>query len=171
VSTSGGIVEIGRKFGGSTVLLLEATDHTDREVTSIDINPSAVKSECEAVFVKNKDRLDLIDVESSQARISHGYDLLFIDGDHTYNGVKTDTESFWDGLEVGGYALYHDYDVSFDMAEVHGPKARRRYNLKSKKKKLIEGCGVKHFCDEWLAAGRAEKVEESRTMIVFKKLK
>lgn len=37
-------------------------------------------------------------------------DLLFIDGDHNYEGVKADTEEFWPHVKPGGTVLLHDYD-------------------------------------------------------------
>ena len=35
--------------------------------------------------------------------------LLFIDADHSYNGVKTDLEYFWGKLVVGGILILHDF--------------------------------------------------------------
>lgn len=37
------------------------------------------------------------------------FDLIVIDGDHTYDAVKLDGESCIDLLEVGGYLLFDDY--------------------------------------------------------------
>lgn len=36
--------------------------------------------------------------------------LLFIDGDHSYEGVKKDTESWLPHMKKGGTILYHDID-------------------------------------------------------------
>lgn len=36
-------------------------------------------------------------------------DLVYIDGDHTYNGVKGDLESSYKKVKVGGYICGHDY--------------------------------------------------------------
>jgi len=35
-------------------------------------------------------------------------DLLFIDGDHSYEGVKKDFENFYPLLKMGGYLIFHD---------------------------------------------------------------
>ena len=36
--------------------------------------------------------------------------LLFIDGDHSYEGVKMDTLSWEPKVKKGGTILFHDYD-------------------------------------------------------------
>lgn len=38
----------------------------------------------------------------------HLYDILFIDGDHTYNGVKSDTINYLPIVRPGGYIVFHD---------------------------------------------------------------
>lgn len=42
-------------------------------------------------------------------KIASGLDLLFIDGDHSYNGAKTDWESYKDFLKPGSIVVFHDY--------------------------------------------------------------
>ena len=36
-------------------------------------------------------------------------DVLYIDGDHSYEGVKKDIEIYTPSVRVGGYVLFHDY--------------------------------------------------------------
>jgi predicted O-methyltransferase YrrM len=36
------------------------------------------------------------------------YDLLFVDGDHSYDGCLADLEHWWPGLAAGGSVLLHD---------------------------------------------------------------
>ena len=36
-------------------------------------------------------------------------DILFVDGDHTYDGVKGDIESWLPHVKRGGYIIFHDY--------------------------------------------------------------
>jgi cephalosporin hydroxylase len=38
------------------------------------------------------------------------YDFIFIDGDHSYNGVKKDFELYKDLLSPRGYVVFHDID-------------------------------------------------------------
>lgn len=35
--------------------------------------------------------------------------LVYIDGDHTYNGAKTDIEVWWPKLVTGGIMAFHDF--------------------------------------------------------------
>jgi hypothetical protein len=36
------------------------------------------------------------------------FGYIYIDGDHTYKGVKTDYQLFWPRLEKGGFMVFHD---------------------------------------------------------------
>lgn len=40
-------------------------------------------------------------------------DYLFIDGDHSYNGVKADYETFSPLVRVGGIVAFHDINPHF----------------------------------------------------------
>lgn len=46
-------------------------------------------------------------------------DFIFIDGDHSYKGVKNDTEKAFKMLAPGGVILWHDYDLRRDMGLVN----------------------------------------------------
>lgn len=39
---------------------------------------------------------------------THLYDILFIDGDHSYEGVKNDTINYLPIVRQGGYIMFHD---------------------------------------------------------------
>lgn len=39
---------------------------------------------------------------------THLYDILFIDGDHSYDGVKNDTINYLPIVRQGGYVMFHD---------------------------------------------------------------
>lgn len=39
---------------------------------------------------------------------NHLYDILFIDGDHSYDGVKNDTINYLPIVRKGGYIMFHD---------------------------------------------------------------
>jgi len=59
------------------------------------------------------------------------YDIIYIDGDHSYNGVKKDlSESFYK-IKNGGYIMGHDYEMNMN-------KAKNVYNF-----------GVKQAVDEF----------------------
>lgn len=48
---------------------------------------------------------------------SKKYDYIYIDGDHSYQGVKFDFKSFWPKLSKGGYLLMHDVSVKGHLPE------------------------------------------------------
>ncbi|HUE40285.1 MAG TPA: class I SAM-dependent methyltransferase, partial [Chthoniobacterales bacterium] len=80
-ATSGKVLEIGRNFGGSTVLLAAAAP--DREIYSID-NRSHENSACKNYLTRseNRQRVQLLVTDSRQALPDLGFGFLFIDGDH-----------------------------------------------------------------------------------------
>jgi FkbM family methyltransferase len=55
--------------------------------------------------------------EAMVAASKRKYDLLVIDGDHSYAGVKTDFENYAKFVKVGGYIIFDDYN-SPDWPEV-----------------------------------------------------
>ena len=70
--------------------------------------------------------------------------LLFVDGDHSYEGIKKDFLHHWNYLN--GPCLCHDYtDPSCE--------------------------GVTNFINEWIEEGYAEIIEQVGTMVVLRKLK
>lgn len=110
-STKGPILEIGRRHGGSTLLLLAASDDS-RQVISVDIDPDHHPL-IEQWFAKPefKNRLSL-STENSSAIKTEKLGLLFIDGDHTFVGVSADVKSHWPELSAldgcAGLAVFHD---------------------------------------------------------------
>jgi hypothetical protein len=61
-------------------------------------------------------RVEIIGLSSDKRVIDHAlnisklhlYDVLFIDGDHSYEGVKSDTINYLPMLRDGGYVIFHD---------------------------------------------------------------
>lgn len=44
-------------------------------------------------------------------------DMVFIDADHSYNGVKTDYEAWFDRIKIGGYYAFHDCVEPFPVSK------------------------------------------------------
>lgn len=45
------------------------------------------------------------------------YDIVYIDGDHSYEGVKKDLKSAYLKIRDGGYLMGHDYEMNFEKAK------------------------------------------------------
>ena len=139
------ILEIGRYWGGSTVLLAMATHDTKVKVVSVDVVEGCHDPDADDWLneYEEKHRID-IRVDNSWAMENFPISLLFVDGDHSYEGVKKDFIHHWNYLN--GPCLAHDYT---------DPTCE----------------GVTRFIDEWIDEGYAEIIEQVGTMIALEKLK
>ena len=139
------ILEIGRYWGGSTVLLAMATHHSDVKIVSVDVVEGCHDPDVDDWLneYEEKERID-IRVDNSWAMENLPLSMLFVDGDHTYEGVKRDFTHHWNYLH--GPCLAHDYT---------DPTCE----------------GVTKFIDEWIEEGYAEIIEQEGTMVALKKLK
>jgi len=132
------VVEIGRFKGFSTLCLASALRFLDigweepaqhkqrpdvdydaverrqrRKLLSIDPNPTA-----DAVSLLRQagleDWVEMVDSRSDSVTPPRQADLLFIDGDHTYEGCRADVERYLKYLRPGGYFVLHDYFGWYD---------------------------------------------------------
>ena len=110
------IVEIGRLHGGSTFLLASA--NADVPIYSIDLDP------------KNDERLSRLLQEHGLGKNVHlltgdsqkgsfpdisDIDLLFIDGDHSYEGCSNDLVNWYPKVLARGHVLLHDSYFGCDV--------------------------------------------------------
>ena len=139
------ILEIGRYWGGSTVLLAMATHHSDVKIVSVDVVEGCHDPDVDDWLneYEEKERID-IRVDNSWATENIPISLLFVDGDHSYESVKRDFTHHWNYLY--GSCLAHDYT---------DPTCE----------------GVTKFIDEWIEEGYAGIIEQAGTMVALKKLK
>ena len=105
-----GIVEIGRLNGGSTLCLAFA--NTKTPIYSIDINPrddNFLTELFENLGVGQN--VNLITGSSHDTTIINSIsdvDMLFVDGDHSYEGCLNDLNLWWERLIPGGHIVCHD---------------------------------------------------------------
>jgi len=139
------ILEIGRYWGGSTVLLAMATHNSDVKIVSVDVVEGCHDPDVDDWLneYEEKERID-IRVDNSWAMENIPISLLFVDGDHSYESVKRDFTHHWNYLY--GSCLAHDYT---------DPTCE----------------GVTKFIDEWIEEGYTEIIEQVGTMVALKKLK
>jgi len=113
------IIEIGRYKGGST-LVIAAAMGGEGEFWSIDIGDKEARLH-DGGFSRPFDeqigdtcarlglQVDLLVGDSRTIEVDTGeIDLVFIDGDHSYEGVKNDFERFGKRVRVGGAVLFDD---------------------------------------------------------------
>ena len=112
------IVEVGRYKGGST-LVVAAAMPPDARFWSIDIGEKEgrlARMDSRPYDVQLSDVLgrlgltvDLVVADSRTVEIDTGeLDLVLIDGDHSYDGVKNDFDRFGRRTRVGGAVLFDD---------------------------------------------------------------
>lgn len=149
--SGGPILEIGRAAGGSTAIILGASG--DRPVVSIDRNPST-SNMATHVFARPdvKKRLTLMTQSSREPIASSALGMMFVDGDHSYEGVCHDIAMYWN--------LLQPFDGKRPMAVFHDAA----FNPISYSE------DVKRACDELIAGKGVAKVLESwGSMLVLEK--
>lgn len=141
------ILEIGRYKSGSTMLLTAATHNKELNIISVDIEEQHSSATDWLDVYEQKHRID-IRVENSNTMKNIPMSLLFVDGDHTEDGLKKDFEHHWNYLNQNGFCLVDDYDITDATKN-----------------------GVAFFITDWIKKGYAEVVEVGEQIIVLRKLK
>ena len=115
----GAIVEIGSWKGRSTTWLASGARLAGHRVHAIDPHHRSREypdAETEEEFRANLARNGLTAVveplvmtsEEAMARVAEPVELLFIDGDHSYEAVRRDAELWLPRLIEGGTVMFHD---------------------------------------------------------------
>src|SRR6266480_964692 len=182
-ATSGNILEIGRNLAGSTVLLAAATG-PDREIYSID-NRSNEESACKDYLARaaNKGRVHLLVADSRAPLPNLRFGFLFIDGDHTFEGVLADVVAHWSALQSSGeypaLAAFHDALPNNNFKWRDADRKLKRFLIRVKNKfrqrqkpEIAPAYepGVLKVCDELIRQGLAAKWRSAGSMLVMKKL-
>lgn len=120
-------VEIGCYGGGSACLMLQIKNI---QVISIDlgypIDPSIVKQNVKNLNIHNNDYYYILGNSQEQETINklknlikdQKIDILFIDGDHTFNGVLSDFSNYEKFVSENGYIVFDDYNDKEHSPEV-----------------------------------------------------
>jgi len=182
-ATSGNILETGRNLAGSTVLLAAATG-PGREIYSID-NRSNEDRACKDYLANaaNEGRVHMLVADSRAPLPNLRFGFLFIDGDHTFEGVLADVVAHWNALQSAGeypaLAAFHDAlpNDNFKWRDSGRKWKRLSIRLKNKfrkrqKPEIGPGYepGVLKVCDELIRQGLAAKWGSAGSMLVLRKL-
>jgi predicted O-methyltransferase YrrM len=129
-SFEGGVtyVEIGTFAGGSASLI--STHPKVNKVISIDLGMPINKSipiNNVTKFKHNDCVYDYIEGDSTNPstierlrKLTTNVDVLFIDGDHQYDGVIKDFNNYKDFVVKGGYIIFDDY-----QDYIHSPEVKK----------------------------------------------
>jgi Methyltransferase domain len=181
-ATAGNIVEIGRNKAGSTVLLAAAGP--GRTVYSIDIRAKN-NPKCQEYLDRseNRERVRVLVTDSRQPLPDVTCGFLFIDGDHSFEGVLADVIAHWNSLQsVDGkpaLAAFHDAlpNENFKWRDQDRHLSRFWTRLKNKfrsrqKPEIAPDyeIGVNRVCQALLESGLAERWDAASSMLVMKKL-
>jgi len=104
-----GIVETGRYNGGS--VLVFASANKDVPIHSVDIAPrddERLRRMLDKLGIGKNVSLIVGDSQHTKYPEVGAVDLLFVDGDHSYDGCMADLENWWPNVEVGGHVVLHD---------------------------------------------------------------
>jgi predicted O-methyltransferase YrrM len=110
------VCELGTYLGGTLWFLAKASD-PNAVIVSVDIDAPLFARTQRARLAAPGQRLVSIEGDSHQqavrGRVSAEFDhqpldVLFIDGDHTYDGVKQDFEMYSPLVREGGLIAFHD---------------------------------------------------------------
>jgi predicted O-methyltransferase YrrM len=109
------VLEVGTASGGTLFLLTRAAD-PGAIVATIDIT-SPERAVMYRTFARDQQRVEMIHADShdpgTRDRVERLFghrqiDLLFIDGDHSYEGVRRDFELYSPLVREGGMIAFHD---------------------------------------------------------------
>lgn len=109
----GDILEIGVRTGISTAAFLVGIEEHGGHLYSCDINPDCAKvfaGHPQWTFIARDSR----QVAALKTEIPAALDILFIDGDHTYEGAKADLENYGPLVRSGGRIILHDVCSGYD---------------------------------------------------------
>lgn len=111
------ILEIGTFKGQTAIFMCKLR----KDVTITTIDPHVGIPEHPELFSTEEEVKSNIESQGFQNRICHvpvsshcfftaeNFDLIFIDGDHTYQGVRDDFNKFFPNLKDKGIVAFHDY--------------------------------------------------------------
>jgi len=110
------VLEIGVQFGRSTTVFAEVAKDKSFDLTAVDnwgeANGEEAHSHILSQVKKYNWKFTLLSVDSADAgEILRGktFNLIHIDGDHSYAGVTADCKTWLPRIKKGGYACFDDY--------------------------------------------------------------
>ncbi|MBC5796696.1 class I SAM-dependent methyltransferase [Sphaerospermopsis sp. LEGE 00249] len=139
------VLEIGLKNAGNSFLFLHYLDNVE-DLICIDIKLNNLgklnclkKNSQKILFIEGSSQSDFSIKKVVQKLNGRFIDLLFIDGDHSYDGVKNDFYAYQHLVKDGGIIVFHD---------IVSDKNESEYEQSSFRESLIYSGGVPKFWNE-----------------------
>lgn len=76
------------------------------------------------------------------------FDFIFIDGDHTYEGVKRDFELYKDLLSPRGYIAFHDIDPNHVFMDIYSKEEPKTGKVRRFWEELNHGTKIEIICQK-----------------------
>lgn len=116
------VVEVGSYCGRSASVIGQVAGREEHNLEFYCIDNFVTgweDKDVPAIFAQNMKGIKHELIRLNSKRASHLFDeneidLLFIDGDHTYDGVLKDIEHYEPKVNRNGIVLFHDYNSSWD---------------------------------------------------------
>ncbi|MFX0029489.1 MAG: class I SAM-dependent methyltransferase [Candidatus Hermodarchaeota archaeon] len=156
------VLEIGTAKGG-TLFLLSRFASSDAHIISLDLPGGKFgggytywRGKFYKNFISNKQKMSLIRANShdystlnkvKKVLKKEEIDVLFIDGDHTYEGVRKDYEMYSPLVKKNGIIAFHDIVIHPSHVDCHVYKFWNQIKKKFEFKEIIEDtnqgtCGI-----------------------------
>jgi Methyltransferase domain len=109
----GPILEIGRLHGKSAVILAMGLRDGGADVPFYSLELEDKHRPIAEGHLRDRGLLDLVtlvqgDSSTSIAQLPDGFDTVFVDGDHSYEGCTRDLRALEGRIDPGGVAMFHD---------------------------------------------------------------
>lgn len=142
------IINIGVSWGASVHCLHAGAPQAN--ITAIDTNYQ--KRPVQQLDRIDESKVNFVMADSKSLKFDDDCHLVFVDGDHTYGGVKGDIDNWVPRIPVGGIIAFHDYQ----------PQERDEKRLE----------GVKRAVNEWHKGKEVEwlVIEKKDSIIVFRRV-
>lgn len=147
--TGNTVVEIGSLRGGTTTLILMALNGKQKFYSIDKALRHAPKLVPFLQKCKTAGTFEMVIGDSGSTTIIEKIGLLFVDGDHTYEGVRRDVYRHWNNVVMGGMILFHDGAPNKSPGHCEG---------------------VERIINELLENGVAIKESVVRSMVALRKL-
>lgn len=154
-AVTGPLVEIGRFKGGSTFIfasamreLVELWSYDVHVALRPDMPGEQLDTELRAALgrygLAHKVHLLVADSRTAEPP-KRPIEVLFIDGDHSYEGAKADFDRWGDLVQVGGHLLFHDAVDTGGYGNVYPGVAQLVAEIGSGWERLPDAGSIAHF--------------------------